>query len=112
MAVWDCLIAAVLTMATDLEKKFKKCVYLVRNGPKREGATTERKLAIYSHFKQATEGDVTGSQPWAVQLEARTKWDAWAKLKGMSKEEAMQKYIDLIAQGESIYWDTPPRAWG
>lgn len=32
-------------------------------------------------------------------MEARAKWDAWAALKGVSKAEAMQKYIDLVAEG-------------
>lgn len=45
---------------------------------------------------QATEGDVKGSQPWAINVEARAKWDAWNSIKGMSKEEAMQHYIELM----------------
>ena len=52
---------------------------------------------------QATEGDVKGAQPWAVQLEARAKWEAWAKLKGMSTQEAMQRYIDLM--GDPAIWE-------
>ena len=52
---------------------------------------------------QATKGDVEGKQPWAVQIEARAKWDWWAKLKGMSKEEAMQHYIDLL--GDPEVWE-------
>ena len=52
---------------------------------------------------QATVGDVTGSQPWAVQIEARLKYNAWAKLKGVSKEEAMQSYIDLL--GDPADWE-------
>lgn len=83
-------------MATDLEKKFNKAVWLIRNGPPNPNATTAGKLKFYSLYKQATEGDVKGAQPWAVQLEARTKWDAWAEHKGMSKEEAMQAYIDHL----------------
>lgn len=86
-------------MSSDLEKKFKKAVWLIRNGPPKAGTSNDEKLKFYSFFKQATEGDVKGSQPWAVQFEARAKWDAWAALKGMSKEEAMQKYIDLVAAG-------------
>lgn len=86
-------------MSTELEKKFKKAVWLIRNGPPKPNTSTEEKLKFYSYFKQATEGDVKGPQPWAVQFEARAKWDAWAALKGMSKEEAMQKYIDLVAEG-------------
>ena len=50
-------------------------------------------LKVYSLFKQATEGDVTGSQPWAVQMTKRAKWDAWNAHKGMSKEDAMRAYI-------------------
>ena len=45
---------------------------------------------------QATEGDVKGSQPWAAQFEKRAKYDAWASVKGMSKEEAMQNYVELM----------------
>eukprot|EP00128_Syssomonas_multiformis_P004329 Colp12_sorted_trinity150504_noHs@15810 len=85
----------------DLELRFKKAVYLIRNGPPRDGASNAEKLEFYSAFKQATEGDNTAAQPWAVQLEARAKWDAWTKLKGMSKEAAMQKYIDLVAAGDA-----------
>jgi acyl-CoA-binding protein len=29
---------------------------------------------------------------------ARAKWDAWAKLKGTSQDDAMQQYVDLIAE--------------
>jgi acyl-CoA-binding protein len=86
-------------MSSELEIKFKKAVYLIRNGPPKANTSTEEKLKFYSLYKQATEGDVKGAQPWAVQFEARTKWDAWAEVKGMSKEEAMQKYIDLVAAG-------------
>lgn len=89
-------------MSSDLETKFKKAVWLVRNGPPQAGTSNDRKLLFYSYFKQATEGDVKGEQPWAVQFEARAKWDAWNKLKGLSKEEAMQKYIELVAEGEDV----------
>lgn len=87
-------------MGSDLQADFQKAVYLIRNGPPRSDTSTALKLKFYSLFKQATEGDVQGTQPWAVQLEARAKWDAWAGLKGMSKEEAMQKYVDLVAKGD------------
>ncbi|EIE20069.1 ACBP-domain-containing protein [Coccomyxa subellipsoidea C-169] len=85
-----------------IEDRFKKAVWLIRNGPKMD-STNEQKLTFYSYFKQATKGDVEGTQPWAVQIEARAKWDWWAKLKGMSKEEAMQHYIDLL--GDPEIWE-------
>jgi diazepam-binding inhibitor (GABA receptor modulating acyl-CoA-binding protein) len=49
---------------------------------------------------QATVGDVEGGQPWAVQMEARAKWDAWNSVKGMSKEDAMRQYIAIVAKGD------------
>jgi acyl-CoA-binding protein len=52
---------------------------------------------------QATEGDVRGDRPSIIRLEARAKYDAWAKHKGMSKEEAMQGYIDLL--GDPEVWE-------
>lgn len=67
----------------------------MKNGPPAEDQSNETKLKYYSLYKQSLEGDVKGSQPWAVQLEARAKWDAWAALKGMSQEEAMKQYGEL-----------------
>ena len=76
---------------SNLEARFKKAVWLIRNGPPQQDTSNDRKLEFYKLYKQATEGNVTGSQPWAVQIEARAKWNAWNSVKGMSKDEAMQK---------------------
>lgn len=53
-------------------------------------------LKIYSLFKQATDGDNTGKRPGFTDLVGRAKFDAWAELKGTSKDKAMQDYIALI----------------
>ncbi|MCL6264704.1 acyl-CoA-binding protein [Craterilacuibacter sp. RT1T] len=55
-------------------------------------------LQLYSLFKQATSGDATGERPGMMDFVARAKFDAWEKFKGLSAEEAMQKYIDLVAE--------------
>eukprot|EP00038_Savillea_parva_P006506 m.164217 g.164217 ORF g.164217 m.164217 type:complete len:132 (-) comp12396_c0_seq1:135-530(-) len=81
------------------EEQFKKAVWLIRNGPKKD-SSNEEKLSFYKYYKQATEGDVKGSQPWAVQMESRAKWDAWDSVKGMDKEEAMRLYVELIAKSD------------
>ncbi len=52
-------------------------------------------LFLYSHFKQAS-GDVSGSRPGMLDMVGRAKYDAWAKLKGMSSDAAMQSYIDKV----------------
>lgn len=54
-------------------------------------------LRLYSLYKQATEGDNTGSGPANMfDFVAKFKHEAWEKLKGLSKEEAMQQYVDLV----------------
>lgn len=53
-------------------------------------------LEIYALYKQASAGDVSGERPGFTDMVARAKYDAWAGNKGLSKDEAMQKYIDLI----------------
>lgn len=53
-------------------------------------------LQLYGLYKQATEGDVATEKPGFSDLVGRAKWDAWNKLQGLSHEEAMQQYIDLV----------------
>lgn len=54
-------------------------------------------LNLYSLYKQATVGDVSNDAPTnPFDFVARAKYDAWEELKGISKEDAMQQYIDLI----------------
>jgi acyl-CoA-binding protein len=55
-------------------------------------------LALYSIYKQATDGDVTGDRPGFFDFVGGAKFDARENLKGMSSEEAMQKYIDTVAE--------------
>ena len=53
-------------------------------------------LKIYALYKQATEGDCEGKRPGFTDMVGRAKYDAWATLKGKSKDESMQEYVDLI----------------
>lgn len=53
-------------------------------------------LFLYAHFKQASEGDVAGNRPGMMDMVGRAKYDAWAKLKGTSKDDAMKKYTDKV----------------
>ena len=57
-------------------------------------------LEIYALYKQATNGDAEGERPGFTDMVGRAKYDAWVGLKGTSKEEAVQKYIDLITDLE------------
>lgn len=59
----------------------------------------ETLLKLYSLYKQATEGDNTESGPSnPFDFVAKFKHEAWAKLKGLTQNDAMQQYIDLVNQ--------------
>ena len=53
-------------------------------------------LQLYSLFKQATAGDVTGERPGMMDFINRAKFDSWEKLKGQTADQAMQAYVDLV----------------
>ena len=53
-------------------------------------------LQLYSLYKQATSGDVSGKRPGMLDPVGRAKYDAWSKLKGNSAEDAMQQYVNVI----------------
>ncbi len=57
-------------------------------------------LELYGLYKQSTEGDVSGSRPGMLDLKGRAKFDAWAKQKGTSNEDAMKKYVATVDQLE------------
>ena len=61
----------------------------------------ETLLEIYSYYKQATDGDATGSRPGAFDFVARAKYDAWKAREGMKKDVAMRGYVKLIAHLKS-----------
>jgi acyl-CoA-binding protein len=79
-----------------LEEKFNEMVVIVQNLPK-EGelkVTDNDKLKFYSLYKQATIGPCNTTQPYFYQVVERAKWNAWDSVKELTKEEAMQGYLD------------------
>lgn len=62
-----------------------------------EKPDNETLLKLYSLFKQASEGDTQEEGPSnPFDFVAKFKHEAWAKLKGTSKEVSMQAYINLV----------------
>jgi acyl-CoA-binding protein len=78
----------------DLKTQFETAAEESKNLPTRPDNPTL--LQLYALYKQATVGDVDGKRPGMTDFVGRAKWDAWEKLKGQSKEEAMQGYVDLV----------------
>lgn len=79
---------------TDLKAEFDAAAAASKSLPKRPDNDTLLKL--YALFKQATSGDVSGARPGGFDFVGGAKYDAWAKLKGTSTEEAMRAYVALV----------------
>lgn len=77
-----------------LQEQFGQALADSKNLPERPDNMTL--LKIYALYKQASGGDAQGERPGFTEMVARAKFDAWDSLKGTSKEDAMQQYIDLI----------------
>ena len=79
----------------DLQQQFEQAVADSKSLPERP--SNETLLQLYSFYKQATEGDVNADPPSnPFDFVNKAKYDAWASLKGRSKEEAMQEYVGLV----------------
>ena len=78
----------------DIKAQFEAAAEAAKKTRKKPDNATLLKL--YSFYKQATEGDVTGARPGGFDFVGGAKHDAWSKLKGTSKDEAMLNYIKQV----------------
>lgn len=53
-------------------------------------------LELYALFKQATAGDNSNKRPGMFDMVGGAKHDAWAKKKGLSKDDAMKAYTAKV----------------
>ncbi len=79
---------------SDLETNFKQAADDAQNLDERPDNDTLLKL--YAFYKQGSEGDVSGEKPGFFDFVGVAKYEAWDKLRGMDRDEAKQKYIDLV----------------
>ncbi|MBS3959080.1 MAG: acyl-CoA-binding protein [Xanthomonadaceae bacterium] len=79
---------------SDLKTQFENAKEAVKGLPERPDNDTL--LRLYALFKQGSEGDVHGEKPGFFDFVGNAKYEAWEKLKGMGREQAMQEYIDLV----------------
>jgi acyl-CoA-binding protein len=81
---------------TTLETQFeaaKSKVHELTNKP-----SNDVLLELYALNKQATMGDISIDKPAMFDFVGAAKYNAWSTKKGMTKEEAMQLYIQLVDQ--------------
>jgi diazepam-binding inhibitor (GABA receptor modulator, acyl-CoA-binding protein) len=81
---------------SELSSRFETAAEEAKALPRRPG--NDVLLKLYALYKQATAGDVTGNRPGFTDIVGRAKYDAWADRKGLTQEEAMQAYIDLVEE--------------
>jgi acyl-CoA-binding protein len=77
-----------------LKARFEQAVEQSKNLEKRPDSANLLKL--YALFKQASEGDVTGDKPGAMDFVGAAKWSARDELRGLPAAEAMTRYIALV----------------
>ena len=81
-------------MSDDLQRQFQQAAEDVQGLGERPDNDTLLKL--YALYKQGSEGDVHGEMPGFFDFVGTAKYEAWAKLRGTPREQAMQNYIDLV----------------
>ena len=78
----------------DLASQFAAAAAQAKN--LKERPDNDTMLRLYALYKQGAAGDVSGPRPGMFDFIGGAKYDAWAKLKGTSSEDAMKKYVDLV----------------
>jgi acyl-CoA-binding protein len=81
---------------SELEVRFEAAAIDAKNLSYRPDNKTM--LQLYSLYKHAVVGDVSGRRPVFTDFTGRAKYDAWTKLKGTSSDNAKQAYIDKVDQ--------------
>jgi len=79
----------------ELQQQFEAAVAASKTLAERPDNATL--LRLYSLYKQATEGDAAPEGPDnPFDIVGKAKYEAWAALRGKTKEEAMQEYIAVV----------------
>ncbi len=84
-----------------MSTEFETAVSNSKSLTKRPG--NDELLKLYALYKQATEGDNNGERPGGFDFKAIAKHDAWANIKGQSKEEAEKAYIVFVGELQEKY---------
>jgi acyl-CoA-binding protein len=81
---------------TDLNSRFEKASTAAKALPSRPDNDTM--LQLYALYKQGSSGDVAGKKPGMFDFVGVAKYEAWERLKGVSQDDAMNQYIDLVSE--------------
>jgi len=82
-----------------VEEQFRKALAYIKDTSNPPLDTNnEQKLDFYALFKQATDGPPKGSPPSRFKVVERAKFNAWKAKEKLTKEQAMQEYVDLLTK--------------
>jgi diazepam-binding inhibitor (GABA receptor modulating acyl-CoA-binding protein) len=73
-------------------ENFEKAANVIKN----ISTTDDQKRILYGLYKQAREGDCNTTQPSMFNYIENEKWKSWNANKGISKNTAMEKYINYV----------------
>ena len=79
---------------TEINSQFEQAAIAVKSLPERPDNDTM--LQLYALFKQGSSGDVSGDKPGFFDFVATAKYEAWEGIKGLSRDDAKNQYIDLV----------------
>ena len=83
-------------MNEQLNQNFKIAINIINNLKKRPN--DNELLNLYKFFKQAKFGNNETKEPNILNFNNSAKWSAWMTVYGMTKDEAMQNYINLAME--------------
>lgn len=87
-------MASASASSASLEREFKRACDQAKALTKRP--TDDELLGLYGLYKQATFGDCHDSRPFALNVKACAKHDAWMSLRGVNRERAKRSYIGFV----------------
>lgn len=76
-----------------MEETFNLSVDLIKTLSK--DLSKDELASVYKYYKQAKIGDININKPLFFNVKESAKWEAWNSVKGLSREEAMNEYINL-----------------
>ena len=79
---------------SDIEKRFEAAAAAARKLPERPDNDTL--LQLYALYKQGSAGDLSGAKPGLFDFVGLAKYEAWEQLRGVPKDEARQRYVELV----------------
>ncbi len=85
---------AAAPKTADLKTRFATAAAAAKETRKKPDNATLLKL--YAYYKQATDGDCKGKRPGGFDFVGGAKFDAWTKLQGMTRDDAMTNYVKQV----------------